>query len=346
MSQANSSAHHLFSPITLRDITARNRLWISPMCMYSAMAEDGRPTDWHLVHVGSRAVGGAGLVMMEATAVEARGRISSRDLGLWNDDQAAAFAPIAGFMREYGAVPAIQLAHAGRKAEVAGSIGPSSVAYSSRYAVPTEMSGRDIAGVIEAFRSAAVRAAGAGFQVLEIHMAHGYLLHEFLSPLSNLRGDEYGGTFENRIRFPMAVVNKVRAVWPDSLPLLVRISASDWATGGWDVAQSVELSRRFREAGVDLVDVSSGGLTAEQVIDLRPGYQVPFADQIRREAQIPTGAVGLITDAPQADEIVRSGQADAVLIARQSLSDPYWPLRAARELGYEAPVPVQYERGW
>lgn len=343
---ASTNATHLFSPFPLRGITARNRLWISPMVMYSAFAEDGMPTDWHLVHLGSRAVGGAGLIITGATAVEPRGRISARDLGLWNDAQAEALARITRFLADNGAVPAIQLAHAGRKAGVPGAIGPSALAYSADYPVPQEMTLDDISQVVAAFREATRRAYEAGFQVVEVHSAHGYLLHEFLSPLSNHRTDEYGGSFENRIRLLLEVVRAVRAAWPERLPVFVRISATDWVPGGWDVKQSVELARRLKEEGVDLVDVSSGGLSPDQQVQVGPGYQVPFAERIRREAGIATGAVGLITEARQADAIVREGRADAVLIARQSLRDPYWPLRVARELGYEVKVPFQYRRGW
>jgi 2,4-dienoyl-CoA reductase-like NADH-dependent reductase (Old Yellow Enzyme family) len=336
----------LFTPIQLRSVTARNRLWISPMCMYSVFAEDGIPTDWHLVHYGSRAVGGAGLIVVEATAVEPRGRISAQDLGLWNDAQVAAFAHLARFMADNGAVPAVQLGHAGRKAGVPGAVGPSPLAFSSNYPTPQAMSQADIEQVIGAFQAAARRASEAGFQAIEIHSAHGYLLHQFLSPLSNQRDDGYGGDFEGRARLHLEVVRAVRAVWPAGLPLLVRISATDWAEGGWDLEQSVELARRLRSEGVDLIDVSSGGLTMAQQIRLEPGYQVPFAERIRREAGIATGAVGLISEARQADAIVRDGRADAVLIARQSLRDPYWPLRAARELGVDLHVPTQYSRGW
>lgn len=336
----------LFTPIRLRSVTARNRLWISPMCMYSVFAEDGQPTDWHFVHYGSRAVGGAGLIIVEATAVEPRGRISPRDLGLWDDAQEPAFARLAEFMAGSGAIPAVQLGHAGRKAAVPGAIGPSPVAFSADYATPQAMSQRDIEQVIAAFVQAARRAAAVGFQAVEIHSAHGYLLHQFMSPLSNQRDDAYGGSFDNRVRLHLEVVRAVRAVWPADLPLLVRISATDWHEGGWDLEQSVELARRLRSEGVDLVDASSGGLTAAQQIRLGPGYQVPFAERIRRETGMATGAVGLISEAQQANAIVRNGQADAVLIARQSLRDPYWPLRAARELGIELAVPPQYRRGW
>jgi len=337
---------HLFSPFQMRGVTARNRLWISPMCQYSVFVEDGIATDWHLVHLGSRAVGGAGLILVEATAVEARGRISVQDLGLWNTVQAEALVRIARFMAEQGAVPAIQLAHAGRKAGVPDKIGPSPLAFSPEMGAPAEATLKDLVGVVAAFRTAAERALAAGFQVVEIHAAHGYLLHEFLSPLSNRRTDAYGGSFENRARLLREVVVAVRAVWPERLPLFVRISATDWVPGGWDIDESVTLARRLAREGVDLIDVSSGGLSPDQQIALGPGYQVSFAHRIRQEAGIATGAVGLINDSRQADAIVREGRADAVLIARQSLRDPYWPLRVAREFKLEIEVPFQYRRGW
>ena len=338
---------HLFTPLQLRSVTARNRLWISPMCQYSVVKEDGVATDWHLVHLGSRAVGGAGLIIVEATAVEPRGRISPQDLGLWNDVQADALGRIAAFVSDHGAVPAIQLAHAGRKADDPEAVAPSALAYSEKSFMPREMTAHDLDAVIRGFREAAQRAAAAGFQAVEIHAAHGYLLHEFLSPLSNRRTDNYGGDFENRTRLALEVTRAVRSVWPERLPLFVRISASDWMPGpSWDIEQSVSLAARLKAEGVDLIDCSSGGLTLEQQIPLGPGYQVPFAARIRREAGIATGAVGLITTAGHAEDIIHEGHADAVLIARQSLRDPYWPLRAARELGQEAAAPFQYRRGW
>ncbi len=337
---------HLFSPIALRDVVARNRLWISPMCQYSVFAQDGVATEWHLVHLGSRAVGGAGLIIVEATAVEPRGRISAQDLGLWNDAQTEALARITRFLREHGAVPAIQLAHAGRKAGVPGAIGPSAIAFSPELPVPQDMALSDISTVVRAFRDAAARAAEAGFQAVEIHSAHGYLLHEFLSPISNRRTDSYGGDLGHRCRLLLEVVRAVRGIWPERLPLFVRISATDWLPRGWDIEQSAALAGLLKAAGVDLVDVSSGGLSPDQQIRPGPGYQVPFAERIRREAGIATGAVGLITGAEQADAIVREGQADVVLIARQSLRDPYWPLRVASELGAEMPPPFQYQRAW
>lgn len=340
------STTHLFSPYTLRGVTARNRLWIAPMCQYSVFAEDGCATDWHLVHLGSRAVGGAGLIITEATAVEPRGRISAQDLGLWDDRQVEALMPVVRFMAQHGALPAVQLAHAGRKARVTGKIGPSALAFTPELGVPAVATAADLADVVAAFGAAAGRALAAGFQVVEIHAAHGYLLHQFLSPLSNRRNDAYGGSFAGRTRLLLEVVAAVRAVWPERLPLFVRISATDWVADGWDVDESVALSRALAAAGVDLIDVSSGGLVAEQKIEVGWGYQVPFAERIRREAGIATAAVGLITEARQADAIVREGRADAVLIGRQSLRDPYWPLRAARELGVELPLPFQYKRGW
>jgi 2,4-dienoyl-CoA reductase-like NADH-dependent reductase (Old Yellow Enzyme family) len=336
---------HLFSPIQLRSVTARNRIWVSPMCQYSVFAEDGVATNWHMVHLGSRAVGGAGVIIVEATSVEPRGRISARDLGLWNEEQAVALAPIVAFMAEHGAAPAIQLAHAGRKAQVPGAIGPSAVAF-EKMAVPQEMGSAEIEAVISAFERSARYAVGAGFLAIEIHGAHGYLLHEFLSPLSNLRTDEYGGSLENRSRLLRQVVEVVRRAMPEGLPLFVRISATDWVEGGWDIDESVELARMLGRLGVDLIDASSGGLSAAQQVKLGPGYQVPFAERIRREANICTAAVGLITEATYADAIVREGKADAVLIARASLRNPYWPLQAAKQLGSEVKIPFQYQRAW
>ncbi len=336
---------HLFSPIQLRDVTARNRIWISPMCQYSVFAEDGIATPWHMVHLGSRAVGGAGLIIVEATAVEARGRISARDLGLWNEEQAVALAPIVAFMAEHGAVPVIQLAHAGRKAGVPGAIAPSAIAF-EKMPVPEAMGPAEIEAVVSGFGRSARYSMAAGFQGIELHAAHGYLMHEFLSPLSNRRTDEYGGSLDNRSRLLRRVVEVVREAMPEGLPLLVRISATDWIEGGWDIDESVELARMLAPLGVDLVDTSSGGLSAAQQIQLGPGYQVPFAERIRREAGVPTAAVGLITDAAHADAVIREGKADAVLIARASLRNPYWPLQAARQLGQAVEIPFQYQRAW
>jgi 2,4-dienoyl-CoA reductase-like NADH-dependent reductase (Old Yellow Enzyme family) len=349
---------HLFSPITLREVSFRNRIWVSPMCQYSS--DDGMPTDWHLVHLGSRAVGGAGMVMVEATAVSPEGRISPHDSGIWSDAHATGFARITRFIKQHGAVPGIQLAHAGRKAstevpwrgdgtvppERGGwqPIAPSVIPFSPTYPVPREMTRQDIDKLVEQFAAATARALQAGFDLLEIHSAHGYLLHEFLSPLSNHRTDDYGGSLENRMRLLLQVTKTARAGWPARLPLLVRISASDWAEGGWDLPQSIELSRRLKELGVDLIDCSSGGLVPGAKVVVRPGYQVPFSEAIRREAKIATGAVGMITDPKQAEEIIAKGQADVVLLAREMLRDPYWPLHAAQKLGVNVDWPEQYDR--
>ncbi len=350
---------HLFDPITFRSMTLANRIIVSPMCEYSCV--DGFSNDWHLVHLGSRAVGGAALVMTEATAVTADGRISPQDLGLYDDGHVAGLAHCVRFIHSQQSLAGTQLAHAGRKASTyrpwgtgTGAIapadggweavGPSSAPFSSSYPTPRPLSLSEIRDVVEAFRAAAVRAQAAGFDVIEIHGAHGYLIHEFMSPLINTRTDEYGGSFENRTRLCLEIVDAVRSVWPDRLPLFLRISASDWKEGGWDIEQSVALARQVRERGVDLVDCSSGGAVADQKITLGPGYQVPFAERIRRDAGIATGAVGLITDATQADAIIRSGQADCVLLARELLRDPYWPLHAAQQLGHTVPWPPQYVR--
>ena len=347
----------LFSVFSLRGVEFRNRVFVSPMCQYSS--SDGLPNDWHMVHLGSRAVGGAGLVCVEATGVSPEGRISPGDTGLWSDAHARAFAPIAAFIKSQGARAAIQLAHAGRKAstdvpwrggkplsESEGgwqTLAPSAVSFGD-WPAPKEMTREDIEAVVRQFVDSARLALEAGFEVVELHMAHGYLLHEFLSPLSNRREDEFGGSLENRARFPLLITEAVREVWPERLPLFARISATDWVEGGWDVEQSVRLSRWLKERGVDLVDCSSGGLVPGARIAVAPGYQVPFAETIRREAGVATGAVGLITEPVQAEEIVASGKADAVLLARAVLRDPYWPLRAAKQLGAQAPWPVQYGR--
>ena len=330
------------------------------MCQYSS--EDGFANDWHLVHLGSRAVGGAALVIMEASAVEARGRISPQDHGIWKDEHIPFLSRITTFIRQQGAAPGIQLAHAGRKASTLrpwdGSgavapekggwqpIAPSAEAFQPDYPMPAAMTHEDIAAVGAAFVAATRRALAAGFQLIELHYAHGYLMHEFLSPLSNHRTDEYGGSFENRTRFALETARAVRAVWPAGLPLFVRISATDWVPGGWDIDEAVELSRRLAALGVDLIDCSSGGLAPQQKIPVGPGYQVPFAERIRREAEVKTGAVGLITTAQQAEEIVGSGKADVVLLAREFLRDPYFALHAARLLGEKVPGPVQYGRAF
>jgi 2,4-dienoyl-CoA reductase-like NADH-dependent reductase (Old Yellow Enzyme family) len=344
----------LFTPITLRRTTVRNRVWVAPMCQYSAV--DGVPNDWHLVHLGSFARGGAGLVLTEATAVLPEGRISPEDTGLWNDEQQRAWSRIVDFVHGQGATAGIQLAHAGRKASTFSpftgrgsvpeedggwqTVAPSAVAFPG-YREPRELTEQEIADVVAAFAASARRALAAGFDVLEIHAAHGYLLHEFLSPLSNTREDRYGGSFENRVRLLLEVVHAVRAAAPEDTPLLVRISATDWVEGGWDDDQSVRLAGLLREAGVDLVDTSTGG-NAPAEIPLEPGYQVRFARRIRQEAGIPTGAVGLITEPKQAEEVVADGSADVVLLARALLRDPHWPLRAAHELG----VPVGEGVDW
>lgn len=348
----------LFSSFELRSLEFKNRIFVSPMCQYSAT--DGVPDDWHLVHLGSRAVGGAALVLTEATAVNPRARISPTDLGLWNDTQRDAFRPITRFIREQGAVPGIQLAHSGRKGStLAPWLGghpilesdggwqpwaPSPLALTPSHGVPAEMDRAEINRCVEDFIAAARRALDAGFEVVELHMAHGYLLHEFLSPLTNQRGDAYGGSLENRARLPLEVAGAVRAVWPDELPVFVRISAIDWIDGGWDLAQSIQLARWLKALGIDLIDCSSGGLTVDAQIPVGPGYQTPFASAIRHEVQIPTGAVGLISEPEQAEQIVSTGLADAVFLARALLRDPYWPLHAAQRLRAEVRWPPQYER--
>jgi len=351
---------YLLTPLTIRGVTLRNRIGVSPMCQYSS--EDGFFSDWHLVHLGSRAAGGAGLVMTEATAVEARGRISPQDTGIWKDDHLPMLRRITQFLAGQGAVPGMQLAHAGRKAstrrpwEGGAAIppadggwvpcAPSAIPFRPEDTLPEALSKDGIHAVVDAFGAAARRARAAGFQVVEIHGAHGYLIHQFLSPLSNHRDDEYGGSFENRIRFALEVAACVRGVWPDPLPLFLRISSTDWIDGGWTIEESVELARRVKPIGVDLIDCSSGGSSPHAKIPLGPGYQVPFAGRIRREAGIATAAVGMITTPEQAEEIVATGKADLVLLAREFLRDPYFPLRAARALGEKAQTPVQYGRAW
>jgi 2,4-dienoyl-CoA reductase-like NADH-dependent reductase (Old Yellow Enzyme family) len=328
------------------------------MCQYSS--EDGFATDWHFVHLGCRAQGGAGLVMMEASAVTPEGRISSGDLGIWKDEHIPKLEQIARFIHSQGARAGIQLAHAGRKASMTPPfggerlltpeegrwepVGPSAIAFSPSYAVPKALDEAEIAGVVSAFADAARRADAAGFDFVEIHGAHGYLLHEFLSPLANQRTDVYGGSFDNRIRLTLEVADSVRSVWPEHLPLFVRVSATDWAEGGWSPDEAVELARRLSEQSVDLVDVSSGGQVPNAKIPVGPGFQVPFAARIRKEAGIPTAAVGMITEPQQANAIIDDGEADIVLLAREMLRDPYWPLHAASALGETASWPVQYLR--
>jgi 2,4-dienoyl-CoA reductase-like NADH-dependent reductase (Old Yellow Enzyme family) len=348
----------LFSVLRLREIEFKNRVFVSPMCQYSST--DGMPNDWHFVHLGSRAVGGAGLVMVEATAVSPEGRISPGDTGIWSDAHAEAFKPITAFIKGQGAVPGIQLAHAGRKAstdvpwrggaflrEAEGgwqTMAPSPVPFREEEPPPREMSAAEVAEVIAQFAAAARRSFEAGFEVVEIHMAHGYLLHEFLSPLSNRRGDEYGGRLEARARFPLQVTHAVRKALPSHLPVFARISATDWVEGGWDLPQSVQLARWLKEAGVDLIDCSSGGAVPRARIPVAPGYQIPFAASIRAEAGIATGGVGLITEPEQAEQIIASQQADVVFLARAMLRDPYWPLHAAKVLGADIAYPPQYAR--
>ena len=352
---------NLFEPFTARSVTLRNRIGVSPMCMYSA--NDGVMNDWHLVHLGARAAGGAGLVILEATAVAPEGRITPGDAGLWGDHQVEALARTAAFVRGQGAVPGLQLAHAGRKASAArpweggghlsdaeggwAPVAPSALAFGGALdRVPVALSAADLARLQGCFVAATQRALAAGVEWLELHAAHGYLAHQFLSPLSNRREDNYGGSFENRIRFLLETTRRVRAVWPERLPLTVRLSCTDWVDGGWTLEESIELARRLKAEGVDLIDCSSGGGVATATPPIGPGFQVPFAERIRREAGVATAAVGLITEPEQADAIVRQGQADVVLLARELLRDPHWPLRAARKLGATLVPPVQYARAW
>lgn len=349
----------LFEPVELRSVRLKNRIVVSPMCEYSAI--DGVPNEWHHVHLGSRAVGGAGLVFTEATAVEADGRISPQDTGIYNDVQERAWAPIVRFIEEQGSVPGIQLAHAGRKASTGapwtgggpaleGGWSPiwssSAVPFSDGWQVPVALDESGLERVRTAWRQATRRALGAGFKVVEIHAAHGYLLGQFLSPLVNQREDEYGGSLDNRMRFPLEIVAIVRESWPQDLPVFIRISSTDWVDGGWDIGQSIEFSKECKVRGVDVVDCSSGGTVPGATIPLGPGYQVPFAEAIRRDAGIATAAVGMITDPKQAEAILADGQSDLIVMARELLRDPYWPRRAAKELGSEITVPKQYARAW
>lgn len=347
----------LFTPLKIRDLNFRNRIFVAPMCQYSAV--EGVPNNWHLVHLGSRAVGGAALVIAEATAVTDIGRISPADIGIWNDKQVEAFKPITAFIQEQGAIAGIQLAHAGRKASTkipwqgqgkvdSGGwtpVAPSDTPFSATYPVPRALSAAEVEQVVADFVAAAQRAREAGFQVVEIHMAHGYLLHEFLSPLSNKRTDSYGGSLENRMSLPLKVASAVRNTWPAEWPVFVRVSATDWAeSGGWDIGQTVVLAKALKAIGIDMIDCSSGGTLERPVIPLSPGYQVPFAARVRKEAGIATSAVGLITTAKQAEAILENGEADAVSMARELLRDPYFPMHAARELGAEIRWPSQYLR--
>jgi len=348
----------LFSPLTIKDVQFRNRIVVSPMCEYSSV--DGFANDWHMVHLGSRAVGGAALVIQEATAVSPEGRISPDDMGIWKDEHIEKVKPIVSFIHQHGAVAGIQLAHAGRKASTFSpwkggkqiklkdggwqAVAPFAIPFHDGDEPPLALEKNGIDKVIDDFTKAAGRALKTGYKVIEIHAAHGYLLHEFLSPLSNHRTDEYGGSFENRIRLTVQVTEAVRKVWPQELPLFVRISATDWADGGWDIDESVKLASVLKDKGVDLIDCSTGGLVSHQKISLGPGYQVPFAERIKKETGILTGSVGLITEAKQAEQILSDKKADIILIARQSLRDPYFPLHAAKELGAEIQWPSQYLR--
>lgn len=356
---AEAMAEGLFSPLKLRDVELKNRIGVSPMCQYSS--DDGFANDWHFVHLGAFATGGAALVITEATAVVPEGRISPADLGIWKDEHVPALRRITDFIHAHGALAGTQLAHAGRKAstrvpwEGDGAVpveeggwtnvmAPSAIPFAGHYPPPVELDAAGIRRVVDGFRDAARRALDAGFDVVEVHAAHGYLLHQFLSPLSNARTDAYGGSFENRVRLTREVVAAVRQVWPERLPVLVRISASDWAQGGWDVHDSVRLAPLLREDGADLIDCSSGGLIPNVKYEVGPGYQVGFAERVRREGGVPTAAVGLITQAEQADEIIRAGRADVVLLARELLRNPRWPLLAAHGLGAKAAWPNPYQR--
>lgn len=349
----------LFSPLTIKDITFRNRIAVSPMCEYSST--DGFANNWHLVHLGSRAIGGSGLLITEATAVSAEGRISYGDLGIWKDEHIEKLKEVTDFIHEQGAVAGIQLAHAGRKASHQKpwdggklipsdqengwqTVAPSALPFAEGTEAPVELDKAGIEKIKADFKAATVRALNAGFKVIELHAAHGYLLHQFYSPLSNHRTDEYGGSFENRIRLLLEVIDEVKQVWPANLPLIVRISATDWTEGGWTIEDSVELAKKLKEAGVDLIDTSTGGNVPRTTIPVKPGYQVEFAEAIKKQTGILTGAVGMITEAQQANAIIESGQADLVLLARELLRDPHFPLRAAHELGQEIHWPLQYER--
>jgi 2,4-dienoyl-CoA reductase-like NADH-dependent reductase (Old Yellow Enzyme family) len=349
----------LFDPLAIRDLKFANRVFVSPMCQYSS--QDGYANDWHFVHLGSRAVGGAGLVLTEATAVLPEGRISPQDLGIWADEHIEVLSRIVSFIHEQGSIAGMQLAHAGRKAstrrpwEAPGKVpeseggwkkvvAPSALAFTGSYPMPEALTNDGIQDVVSAFAAAARRACQAGFRVLEVHAAHGYLIHEFLSPLSNRRTDDYGGPFENRTRLCREIVAAVRSTWPKELPLFVRISSTDWIDGGWKIDESVKLAAQLKPMGVDLIDCSSGGNVSHAKIPVGPGYQTVFAERIRHEAEIMTGAVGMITSPVQADHIIRTEQADAVIMAREFLRDPYWALRAARELDQSIPWPVQYLR--
>ena len=348
----------LFSPLKIRDVELKNRIIVSPMCQYSSV--NGMPTDWHFVHLGSRAVGGAALVMMEATAVSPEGRISPDDTGIWNEDQADAYRRITSFISSQNSIPGIQLAHAGRKASTYSpwkgkgavdiktggwqTIAPDTLPFSENYPHPRAMDKKDIQNVISQFKAAADRSIKAGFKVIELHMANGYLIHQFLSPISNHRTDEYGGSLENRCRLALEVIKAVRETIPQNFPLFVRISSTDWVKGGWDIEQSVQLAKWSKDSGADLIDCSSGGNAADAKTPAGPGYQVPFAERIKKETGILTGAVGFITSPMQAENIIRTGQSDVVIIGREILRNPYWPFAAAKELKVDVNWPNQYLR--
>ena len=349
----------LFSPLVIRELKLKNRIVVSPMCQYSA--KDGVPNDWHFVHLGSRATGGAAVVICEATGVSPEGRISPGDTGIWNDEQVTSFARINDFIKSQNAIPGIQIAHAGRKASdrvpwdssthtltprEGGWIplAPSAIAFSEKSPLPKEMSEKEISLVLEQFIAATENALRAGFLIAEIHMAHGYLLNEFLSPLTNQREDQYGGSLENRMRFPLQVAKEVRKRWPQHLPIFCRISATDWVEGGWTLEDSIVFCKELKAVGIDLIDCSSGGNSTKAKIIVKPGYQIPLSEAIRRNASVSTGAVGMITDPEQAEDILREGQADLIFLARELLRNPYWPLHAAKKLGHDLPWPVQYAR--
>ncbi|NIJ53126.1 NADH:flavin oxidoreductase/NADH oxidase [Dyadobacter arcticus] len=349
---------HLFTPLSLKSITLKNRIVVSPMCQYSSV--DGFANDWHLVHLGSRAVGGASLIIFEATAVSAEGRISLQDLGIWKDKHKEKLKQITDFISSQGTVPGVQLAHAGRKASTFPAwkgrgqvpfdqggwktVSASSIPFLEKEDAPLELDEQGIKKVIDDFAKAAKRALEAGFKVIEIHAAHGYLIHQFLSPLSNQRTDSYGGSFENRIRLLLQVIEAIQKVWPDDLPIFVRISATDWADGGWEAEQSTELAKILTDKGISLIDVSSGGLVSYAKVPIGPSYQVPFSAKIKKQTHALTAAVGLITEAQQAEDILKDGEADLIVMAREMLRDPYFPLHAARQLGEDIEWPVQYDR--
>ncbi|MBW7883849.1 MAG: NADH:flavin oxidoreductase/NADH oxidase [Caldilineaceae bacterium] len=351
---------HLFDSFTLRGVSFRNRIGVSPMCQYSA--EDGFANQWHLVHLGTRAVGGAGLIISEATAVQPHGRISPHDLGIWKDEHVPALREITRFLVEHGAVPGIQLAHAGRKANTSRPweggkplpepaqgwpvVGPSAIAFREGYRTPHALTMDEISELKAAYRAAAVRAVAAGFQLIEIHAAHGYLLHSFYSPLSNQREDAYGGSFDHRVRLVLEVAREIRGAIPETMPLAVRLSSTDWTPGGWTLEDTVELARRLKAQGVDLIDCSSGGNVATAVVPAAPGYQVQFARAVRAGAEIATAAVGLVTQAEQANQVVARGDADIVLLGREVLRNPYWPLQTAQALGRTVAPPPQYARAY